>query len=142
MAVIKLGEWPLGFDEGLEVGYARLDGYWVPLPPRKIWYDSAEGTAVLISENGKKRFLITLAISNSGISDTIIQWVERNGFGKIATGALRSFASKLLGSGLAGGIVGGIAGVLVPTNKSYKEWTSKTTINGETVGVMVLLLGF
>ncbi len=141
MAVIKLNEWPLGFDEGLEVGYARLDGYWVPLPPRKMWYDDAEGTAVLVDDNGQKRFLITLAISGSGVIDSIIQWVERNGFGKMATGALRSFASKLLGAGM-GGVVGGIAGVLIPTNKSYKEWTAKAYVNGKDIPVMVLLLGF
>ncbi|MFD2571153.1 hypothetical protein ACFSUS_10940 [Spirosoma soli] len=141
MAVIKLNEWPLGFDEGLEVGYARLDGYWVPLPARKMWYEDAEGTAVLYEENGRKRFLITLERSGTGIVDSVTQWIERNGFGKVASGQLRSFATKLLGPTL-GGVIGGIAGVLVPSNKPYKEWTSKTTIDGKDVPVMVLLLGF
>ena len=141
MAVIKLNEWSLGYDEGLEVSYAHLDGYWVPLPPRRMWYDDAEGTAILVQDNGQKRFLVTLAVSGSGVVDSITQWVERNGFGKIATGQLRAFATKLMGSAI-GGLVAGVVSVLVPTNRPYKEWTSRATVDGKDVPVMVLLLGF
>ncbi len=137
MTVTKLKEWPLGFDAGLNVGSVRLDDYWVPLPTRSIWKESAEGNAVLIDNNGQKQFIVTLEKSSSGIS----KWIEQNAAGKVAAGQLRSFATKLLGPTL-GGAIGGIAGVLVPTNRPYKEWTSKTTVDGKDALVMVLLMDF